>query len=251
MSWIPRWHHVTQLHPGADGGLSGWNDCWEACLARYLRERNPQVTEGDDWELISAVSWAARAAPDAPGNPYTSLDQAARSLHSYGVEGVWTESFAQTSATPWAICLVDGTSLTPAQYPAAWFGDAGPGGDHFILWLPFWQGSACWFNDPLSYTNGQQDCRYDRDSVAAAFTGAYLLPNTGNGETGPIHMTVLSRCALKTRPNHTCIALTGLDAGALVTLLPEREGGWQRVRTAAGMSGWVLRANLGTEQHGN
>src|SRR5262249_30901939 len=121
MPWTPRYHHLSQLHPGPDGALSGWNDCWEACLARYLPERASQVTAGDDWALIDAVSRAARGTPDTPDNAETSLDGAAASLRRYGLPVAWTASYQQALRTPWAICLVDGTALAPAQYPADWF----------------------------------------------------------------------------------------------------------------------------------
>jgi hypothetical protein len=244
MPWAPRYRHVSQLHPGPDGALSGWNDCWEACLARYLRERDPRVIDGDDWALIDALSRAARGTPDAPDNPETTLDEAAASLRAYGVAARWTASYQEALQAPWAICLVDGTALQPAQYPADWFGDAAPGANHFILWLPFWQGSADWFNDPLAYANGQQDCRYDLGSMAAAFYGAYLLPGTGHGEGLPAHLWVTARCALKVLPNHTCAALAYLSAGTVVVAQAGRQGEWQRVRLPNGMSGWVPWARL-------
>lgn len=244
MAWNPQYTHISQLHPGADGSLSGWNDCWEACLARYLRERDPRVIAGDDWALIDAVSRAARAAPDGPGNAETTLGEAARSLGAYGVAARWTESYQEALAAPWAICLVDGRALAPAQYPASWFGDEGPGGNHFVLWLPFWQGSADWFDDPLAYFNGQGDCRYSLESVRAAFAGAYLLPDTGHGEAAPETLIVAQRCALKALPNHACIALVMLAAGARVRALAGVSGEWRQVRTGQGMSGWVPREKV-------
>ncbi len=137
MSWTPRYHHVSQLHPGAGGSLSGWNDCWEACLARYLRERDPAVIAGDDWALIDAVGRAARGTPDRQDNPDTTLGQAARSLLAFGVATRWTDAYQEALQAPWAICLVDGRVLSPAQYPQDWFGRSGPGANHFILWLPY------------------------------------------------------------------------------------------------------------------
>ena len=247
MGWTPRHGHVSQLHPGPNGTFSGWNDCWEACLARYLRERDPAVVAGDDWALIDAVCRAARGYDDSPNNADTTLGEAARSLHAYGIAPRWTTDYQETLQAPWVICLVDGTALAPAQYPADWFGVRSPGGNHFILWLPFWQGSACWFNDPLAYANGQQDCCYDLDSVAAAFYGAYLLPSTGNGEAAPAPLVITARCALKIQPNHTCIGLALLGAGTVVTALDGWNGGWQRVRTAGGLSGWVPRDRVMAE----
>ncbi|HVA88247.1 MAG TPA: SH3 domain-containing protein [Chloroflexota bacterium] len=239
MSWTPRHGHVSQLHPGPGGALSGWNDCWEACLARYLRERGAPVIEGDDWVLIDAVSRAARGAADSPGNGDTSLGEAERSLAAFGITPQWTDSYQEALLTPWAICLVDGRALVPAQYPAEWFGDETPGPNHFVLWLPRWQGNPDWFNDPLAYANRQEDCRYHLGSVAVAFAGAYLLPPTGNGEIAPPIFRVTARCALKLQPNHTCLAMATLPSGAVVTALAGTQGGWRQVRTTGGLSGWA------------
>jgi hypothetical protein len=243
--WTPQHNHVSQLHPGPGGTLSGWNDCWEACLARYLRERNPAVCAGDDWALIDAISRVARGLPDTPSNPDTTLADAARSLVAYEVAATWTAGYQDALQAPWSICLVDGRLLKPAQYPADWFGRSGCGGNHFILWLPFWQGSANWFDDPLCYANGQRDCQYDLESVAAAFQGAYLLPGTGHGEVAaPVPMQVTVRCGLKVQPNHACVALAQLAPGTRVTAFNGDSAGWQRVRTAAGVGGWVPRQYL-------
>jgi len=244
MSWKPRYGHVSQLHPGPGGTLSGWNDCWEASLARYLRERNPAVIAGDDWDLIDAVGRAARGIPDLPGNGDTTLGEAALSLTAFGISPRWTTSYQEALLSPWAICLVDGRVLTPAQYPPTWFGGGAPGGNHFILWLPRWQGTADWFNDPLAYANGQDDCRYDPNSVLAAFSGAYLLPSTGHGETMPPAFRVTDRCALKVLPNHLCLGLAVLPSGVSVTALDGAQDGWQRVKTEEGLSGWVPRNRL-------
>jgi hypothetical protein len=244
MGWTPRYRHVSQLHPGPGGTLSGWNDCWEACLARYLRERDPAVCAGDDWALIAAIGQVARGMPDTPDNPDTTLADASRSLAAYAVAATWTASYQDALQAPWAICLVDGRLLSPAQYPRDWFGRAGPGANHFILWLPYCEGSANWFDDPLCFANGQRDCQYDLGSVAAAFQGAYLLPSAGNGEASPAPMRVTARCALKAQPNHICVALLQLAAGARVAALNSVVGGWQRVRTSEGIIGWVPRDRL-------
>ena len=242
--WSPRHTHVSQLHPDGDGGLSGWNDCWEACLARYLRERDAAVTAGDDWALIDAVGRAARGTPDGPDNPDTSLGEAGLSLRTYGIPVRWTTSYGDALAAPWAICLVDGRVLAPSLYPPEWF-SPDPGPNHFILWLPYWQGSADWFDDPLAYANGQQDCRYGLGSVAAAFSGAYLLPESGHGELLPEYLRVIAGCALKLMPNHECIALARLHPGDRVRALEGRIGEWRQVRTAAGLSGWVPERDVG------
>jgi hypothetical protein len=49
------------------------------------------------------------------------------------------------------------------------------------------------------------------------------------------------------QPNHTCLALTTLVSGASVTALEGALGGWQQVRTAGGLSGWVPTGKLTAE----
>lgn len=208
VSWTPRWRHVSQIH--ADG--SGWNDCWEAALARYLRERDTPGIAGDGWTLINAISLAARGEPDTPDNLDTTLPECDQSLLDFDCAVNWTASYQAALSAPWAICLVDGRKLSPAQYPPSWF-NAAPGANHFILWLPQLHGAANWFNDPLAYTNGQKDCQYDLGSVARAFSGAYLLPSTGNGELSPRRVQARARCGLLTAPRHGSHAVTIVPAG--------------------------------------
>lgn len=209
MNWSPRWKHITQLHPPA---LSGWADCWEASLARYLRERDPAVIVLDDWNLINQISLVARGVSDNPGNADTTLGEAEVSLAHYGVAGLWTTDFHAVLNAPWSICLVDGTQLAPAQYPASWFPESGQA-NHFILWMPNYLGSATWFNDPLAYDNNQQDCSYDLKSVAAAFYGAYLLPTTGHGETPPATWKALRGFGLLAQPRHGSLCLATVPSG--------------------------------------
>ncbi|HVA88612.1 MAG TPA: hypothetical protein VNL71_02105, partial [Chloroflexota bacterium] len=187
MSWTPRHHHISQLQVDpATGALTGRNDCLEAALARYVFEATKLTTPWtSDDAAINLVSLAARGAADTPNNPDTTLPEAAAALAHWGLPVDWTTDFQTALNAPWALCLVDGTGLAPAQYPANWFPSAGQA-NHFLLWLPKWQGSTNWFNDPLAFANGQQDCQYDLNSMAGAFYGAYLLPSTGNGETPPL-----------------------------------------------------------------
>ena len=155
-------------------------------------------------------------------------------MRVYGIPVQWTTSYGDALAAPWAICLVDGRVLAPRLYPPEWF-SPDPGPNHFILWLPYWQGSADWFDDPLAYANGQQDCRYGLGSVAAAFSGAYLLPESGHGELLPEYLRVIVGCALKLMPNHECIALARLRPGDGLRALEGRIGEWRQVRTATGL----------------
>lgn len=241
MSWSPRHGHVSQIHP--DG--SGWDDCWEAALARYGFEAGRFPAGTTDEQAINAVALAARGQPDTPANPDTTLPEAAASLAHYGLPVEWSADYRMALNAPWAICLVDGTKLEPAQYPSSWFGDPGQA-NHFILWLPNWGGAANWFNDPLAYDNGQQDCPYDLGSVASAFYGAYLLPTTNNGETPPQHWTALRQFGLLPRPVHGSTALavvplggTGmLEQGTYTDSVGET---WQRLQWRD-RHGWAPRA---------
>ena len=70
-------------------------------------------------------------------------------------------------------------------------------------------------------------------------TIARLAASVRGGELPPVDLIVTTRCALKTQPNHSCIALAQLAAGAQVQELTGRAGSWQQVRTMSGMSGWV------------
>ena len=227
--------HISQIHP--DG--SGWADCFEASLERYLRERSILDPNGDPLAQLAAVAATVRGEPDTPGNPYTSLAECERGLVAYGLQALWSTSLADAAASPWAICLVDAYALSPAQYPSTWLGNWDDGtGDHFILWLP---GTAYMFNDPLAYLNGQQDCWYSPASVAAAFRGAYLLPGAPpdagtpviaphpQPQIPPIKATSLMQFGLKARPDHTSNALIMVPAGVPVTILAQRRDGWDRL----------------------
>lgn len=215
MTWVPKHGHVSQLQVDpASGALTGRNDCWEASLTRYLFEAGKVQANAKDALVINAVSLAARGTPDSPGNFDTNLPQASASLAHWNLPENWTNDYQAALNSPWAILLVDGTVLEAAQYPFSWFPGSGQG-NHFILWLPKWQGAVNFFNDPLAFNNGQKDCQYDLSSVARAFYGAYLLPSTGNGETAP-QTWVNTRGApfgLLAQPRHGSTALAIVPAG--------------------------------------
>jgi len=243
MAWIPQFHHVTQIHPV---GGSGQADCFQASLARYLYEAGAVPSTRDPWDLINEICIVSRGVPDGPHNPDTTLSEADNTLVHYGLPDNWTASYQDALNAPWSICLVNGALLQPAQYPASWFGSANwP--DHFILWLPALNGAANWFNDPLAYDNGQQDCQYDPSSVATAFGGAYLLPTTGHGETAPTTAQVLQACALKVQPSHASIAIAAIPAAGQVldfgTRVPVGPETWARIQWGD-KTGFVLANNV-------
>jgi hypothetical protein len=255
--WTPRWHHVTQLH--ADG--SGWNDCGEASIARYLMECDlasfagkPQwdlirrVHDPRDpatiWDLVSQIGQIARGMPDQPGQPPTSVSGMEHALSAYSISWQWVEgpaAFDAAYSAYWSICWVDGTVLAPASFPASFFGGE-TGYDHLILWLPRYQGSPTWFNDPLTVTpDTRSDVQYDLDAVRQAMGGAWILPPTHHGEDGQAR--IIQACELKRSPNHLPGDVAALPAGATVELAASVTPHWQQVGYQ-GKTGWVLRANL-------
>lgn len=251
--WQPQSAHVSQLHH--DG--SGWNDCWEASLTRYLRECGTLDPAGDPLAQIAEVAQVVRGYADAPGNAPTYIDQCAASLAHYGLPASWTDDYTTTQHAYWAICLVDAFQLSPAQYDSSWLGSYDSGeGDHFILWLPQQGDQIDWFNDPLAYAYGEVDNQYDLRAVGAAFRGAYLLPSTEHGEAvftvtrlpGPAHVahhdaTVRQACALKSQANHECKRLTWMPAGSPVTVIRDLAHGWSQV-IGGRYVGYALTANL-------
>jgi hypothetical protein len=237
-TWSPRHAHVTQMRRNPDGTITGRNDCFEAAYARYLFETlAPARCPAGDSTLIDEVAQIARGVPDTPWNDPTTLPECERAFAHYRTPFQWTASFQAARAAAFGICLVDGTALRPAQYPANWFSDPGEA-NHFVLWLPYWQGCDGWFDDPLVMDG---DCRYDLASVQSAFTGAYLLPALAVA-VDPTRL-VLRRCALKVQPNHTCAALSMLDRSQRVIELAH-SGGWTRVNAGA-HTGYVPSELLG------
>lgn len=213
MAWQPRWRHISQLyrHTGDPvGALEGASDCYEASLARYLREQGYPFT-GDDAALVGAMRLLATGQPDHADQGWTTLEQGGRTLDALGVTWRWTSSLAETRAAAWAIYWVRAACLRTAapnmvdgrrvytDYPLWWLGGGGAP-DHFILRLP--NGA---FNDPLSYWNGGSDTVYTDTSLAAAFGGAYVL------ERSP--WTAARTAGASPRPSR--------DAASLVVACPE------------------------------
>lgn len=248
MSWTPRYKHVSQIHSPSG---SGYDDCWPASLTRYLYENKTFSVAKDPVQALAEVALVTRGTPDAPDNAPVDFSQAEHSMAHYGLKFVWTTSFAQASAAAWSIVYVNGIRLSPAQYPSSWFGGEDIF-DHFILWLPKWGGSANWFNDPLAYNNGQQDCVYTSESVAYAFGGAYMLPTTNNGENSPVLVRAKSKCSLKAAPSHTSTGVATIPAlGQCLDLsvrVTANKQEWAKVEWCSSKSGchlgYVLSDNI-------
>lgn len=262
MAWKARWRHVSQLyhHTGdAPGVVEGANDCYEVCLARYLREMGYPFS-GDDAALVGAMRLLATGQPDHAGQGFTSLEQGGHTLDALGIPWRWTSDLAAARASAWVIYwvrparlrratpnVVDGRSVY-TDYPLSWLGSRDDP-DHFILKLP-----SGLFNDPLSYWNGGQDTLYTETSVAAAFGGAYLLDGPPRGAA-----TAKAGAAPGARPDPTALVVTASDGLHLrqapvmsATILATLAAGetvhdayageclWTFVR-ARGQHGWVRR----------
>jgi hypothetical protein len=106
MSWSPRWRHVSQIYRHAGdppGAQEGANDCFEACLARYLREQG-YLFSGDDEALIAYLRQRITGQPDHASQSGTLLSQASAALPKLGVHYRWTFDLWDALACPWAIC---------------------------------------------------------------------------------------------------------------------------------------------------
>ena len=229
--WTARSCFVSQLH----GDGSGWNDCFEASLLRYLREVGTVDVAGDVATQLAAVAQLVRGVPDAPGNADTTLGEAEAALQHYGAWVSFVTDWSKVLASPFALCFVNGIELRPSQYPASWFDNANYD-DHFILRLP--NGA---YNDPL--VPSRQDVSYDEASVRGYFGGAYLLPWTGAKVAEQPRFNVVQACALKVDPNHVCSAVARLAAGAEVLGTGKRTPHWTEVQTPH-LRGWLPTSNL-------
>ena len=214
----------SQLH--ADG--SGWADCFEACLAAYLRARG-ELAALDDAGALAAVSLACRGEPDSPDNPYTTLGQADLGLQHYTVPAHLTYDYRNALVASWSICLVDGTAITKADgskpYPPAWF-DYETGADHFILWGPAFTGAFNWIMNPLD--PARTWAQYDLGSLQRAWSCAYLLPTVpGQAVATPGRWRAQRAFGLLPTPRHGATAL------ALVPALGQGLT-WHETRSVAG-----------------
>lgn len=268
MAWQARWRHVSQLfHHNGDGlgAVEGANDCFEACLARYLREMSYPFT-GDDPALVAALRLLATGQADQAGQGFTSLQQGGHALDTLGIPWHWSTNLTEARAAAWAILWVRSARLrrsTPivvqgrsvyTDYPLSWLGGRDEA-DHFILQLP--NGS---FNDPLSYWNGAADTLYTATSMASAFAGTYLLdgaPRAGAGTvgqsmpTGQAQSGLVVSCPaglhLREAPTLAAPVLATLDDGEALRDAYAGECLWTFV-VARGLHGWVRREYVKSSQ---
>jgi hypothetical protein len=228
--WTAKSSFVSQLH--VDG--SGWNDCFPASLDRYLREVGLLSLSSSSAAELLGVALATRGLPDARGNADVTLGQADVALGHYALPVEWTIDWARTWASSFAICLVNGMRLMPAQYPASWFGGA-DWPDHFILRLP-----NGLYNDPLN--PNLRDCAYDESSVREFFGGAYLLPLALPTSAANL-FTVIADCSLKPFANHVCGELARFRVGTRVAAVGPETPHWRLVKTPH-LVGWLLKSDL-------
>lgn len=199
MGWQPKSAHVSQLQTNPDGSVTGRNDCFPASLLRYLREAGKMDMNQPILDQLAQVDEVVRGIPDSEDNPTTDIPEAEEALRHYGVGYRWTTSYLEALAMQTSIVLVNGILLQPAQYPASWFnGENYP--DHFILWLPYWNGSTQWFNDPLAPAGA--DVQYSPASVSQAFAGAFLLDPLPDQVNNMVRVTFTQNCALNSSPTH-------------------------------------------------
>lgn len=258
-SWRPRWPHVSQLyrHAGdAPGALEGASDCFEASLARYLREMAYPFS-GDDPALVGAMRLLTTGQADHAGQGYTSIEQGGKALSALGVRWRWAGSLHAVWPEAWSILwvraarlrettpnAVDGRSVY-TDYPLWWLGGSDEA-DHFILRLP---NGRC--NDPLSYWR-QGDADYTPSSLASAFAGAYVLdgaplgsPPTavhGGGDAEGLVVRCLQGLHLREAPTLAAPVLATLADGSPVRDVYAHECLWTFVyEPTRGLHGWVKR----------
>jgi hypothetical protein len=231
-AWKAKSAFVSQLH--VDG--SGWDDCFEACLVRYLREVGKLPLAGVIAAQLADAALITRGVPDARANLPTTFGQADRAFAHYGVSAVWHDDFASAMGSPFALCYVNGMRLAPSQYPASWLNNQDYN-DHFILCLPSTQ-----YNDPL--VPSRCDVSYGYSSAPEWFGGAYCLPAAP--APAPVVLpryTVLQTCKLKRNPNHLEGVVGPLAQRAVVTATGGITPHWRQVQDGK-LVGWVLQNNL-------
>jgi len=259
----PRSLHVSQLaHAGGMGMNIGWEDCGPASILRYLREAGKVDPTGNIPTQLSDMAFRVRGTPDSAANLPVDNNALSAALSSYGIASHYTVNYAEAADKAWSVIFVNAFQLTPPQYAQnwPWLGADTGTGDHYILWLPQWQGNTNWFNDPLAFSNGQEDCQYDAACIQAAFRWALILPDTGHGEDAaplptppqspptPERRMVSEPCTLKPNPSHEGAGVTrsGLEvqipAHAQLIDTGVRNSGWAYVQYTD-LHGWAP-ANL-------
>ena len=112
------------MRANPDGTTTGREDCFEASYARLLFETYLPAGAGiADDALIDRIALVARGVADTEWNDPTTLPECVQAFQHYGTRYIWTDNYDAALVSRFAICLVDGTPLTPAQYPALWFGN--------------------------------------------------------------------------------------------------------------------------------
>jgi len=238
--WLPRSAHCSQLEHATGYQGNGLLDCGPCSCVRYLREAGKLPIDGDIPAQLSDAAYAIRGHPDDWTNGTVSVAALQTYLGSYGIASHYTEDYAVALQSPWSILLVDAFNLAPAQYPqdASWLGWDSGQGDHFIAWLPVWQGSTYWVDDPLAFNNGEQDCIYDAGALASAFRAALILPSTHHGEDPvpvphppapapvPVRRMASRQVGLKLRSAHGGKDIYTIPAHGQLIDLGVRNQGW-------------------------
>ena len=253
MAWLPRSGHVSQLEHATGYAGSGLSDCGPSCLTRYAREAGILDLAGGIPDQLSQVAEDVRGYPDGPSNGYVSIDQLQTWLGGHGIASHYTEDWGAARAAAWTILLVDAFQLAPAQYPQdwSWLGANTGVGDHLILGLPQYRGSATYCNDPLAYDLGEVDNDYDIGALGTAFRAALLLPSTHHGEDPvppvpvpptpaprPVRRMVNRACGLKLVANHTSVALAQIPPHGQILDLGVRSHEWAHIQWRDKI-GWV------------
>lgn len=243
MGWKPISGHVSQLQPNPNtGGLDGREDCGPACLVRYLREVGKLSPLDSVASQLNTIRELINGLPDSPNQGGTSDSDLERVSAHYGIQAHWSTDYAEAQAASFSIVLIDAPP-TPAQYPASWLG----GQNHWILWLPNWNGAADWFDDPLAYDNGQQDCQYP--DIRGMFLGAIILPNLPDAPAQQFGY-VAQACSLKVQANHGCTALAHIPGPPLGRFLylnkpaVTTDGEVWRAISFVGKPGWIPQAKI-------
>jgi hypothetical protein len=223
-------------------------------LIRHIHDQNGSATIQD---LISRVGDIARG----PGNTgVTSLDGMKQALAAFGIQASWCESDQEQSPEqayqtaynlPLAILFVDGLGTAQPSFPRSYFDDRPGIFDHFIVWLPNAGGVDNLFNDPMTDQTptsaaGKVDVRYDLTSIQHALGDVLVLPAPEGLVPSTWH--IVADCAVKVLPNHVCKAVSQVHANTVVKLTGRTTPQWTQIVDPAGVTGWVLTANLQQSQ---
>jgi hypothetical protein len=165
-------YFFSQLTPQG----SGANNCGPASICCAAMAANT-VDRSRSWQdLTDEAAWNCRHEPNTPYNDYVSFAELERGMSAWGLSYDLTYDFGVASSAPWSIVLCAGAVIKLADgsdfYPDSWF-NYSTSPDHFICWLPQYQGSGAWVMNPLYPAD--TCAQVDMDSMRAAFGGAYVL----------------------------------------------------------------------------